>query len=586
VFINIFTILPSLAGAPRLLIAATIFLASSGAYSQAVPNAGALQNQLDLQLQRESQEPLIQPVKPEPSTPSEKKGPQIAVTQFKFEGNTLFTDQQLHQVVKPWTNRSLQISEIEDAAAAIQDFYATRNRIAKAVLPPQEIKEGVVLIKILEGKMGSVIVEPADNAGNAKPRFSMARAESYITRGVKGETYINTQAVERAMLLLNETPGVAATGAFEPGSDTGFSNFRVKMRDTPWFNGYAALSNYGSSSTGVGQAIANLNFNNISGLGDQLSLNAIQSLGSGYVVGNYSIPVGYDGWKVGVQSSYLQYKTLSSWNATTPTAGSAGTIQANTTYALQRTQTANATAKLSIENRGYNNVQTAPSITTLSSYQITATNLSVSGNWASNENGYLSYSAGYVLGNLGIRDLAQSQADQNGVGTAGSYSKWTFSLGHTQELSLLKNTTWTNSVYGQLASKNLNSSEQIYMGGAYGVRAYPNSQGGGSQGAIFSTELMHRINQNWQAGVFGDLGLVQQYVNLYSGWQGLTNANNNYQLGAAGITAKYFYKRASISASLAARIGNNPLYNSSGQQLNTDNAYKSVQAWVRGTIPF
>jgi hemolysin activation/secretion protein len=289
---------------------------------------------------------------------------------------------------------------------------------------------------------------------------------------------------------------------------------------------------------------------------------------------------------VGVQSSYLQYKTLSSWNATIPTAGSAGTIQANTTYALQRTQTANATAKLSIENRGYNNVQTAPSITTLSSYQITASTLSVSGNWASNENGYLSYSAGYVLGNLGIRDLAQSQADQNGVGTAGSYSKWTFSLSHIQELSSLKNTTWTNSVYGQLASKNLNSSEQIYMGGAYGVRAYPNSQGGGSQGAILSTELMHRINANWQLGVFGDLGLVQQYVNLYSGWQGQTNANNNYQLGDAGITARFSYGRAFISASLAARIGNNPLYNSSGQQLNVDNAYKSVQAWVRGTIPF
>lgn len=574
-------------GSPRRLIATAIFLVSSGAYSQVAPNAGALQNQLDLQLQRESQEPLVQPVKPEPTTRIEKKGPQIAVTQFKFEGNTLFTNQQLEQVVKPWTNRSLQISEIEDAAVAIQNFYALRNRIAQAVLPPQEIKEGVVLIKILEGKMGSVIVEPADSADNAKPRFSVARAQSYITYGVGGDAYINTQNIERAMLLLNETPGVAAAGAFEPGNDSGFSNFRVKTRDTPWFDGHAALSNYGSSSTGVGQAIVNLNFNNISGLGDQVILNAIQSLGSGYVMGNYSIPVGYNGWKVGVQSSYLQYKTLSSWNATTPTAGSAGTIQANTTYALQRTQSANATAKLSIENRGYNNVATSPYLYTLGSYQITASNLSISGNWASNENGYLSYSAGYVLGRLGIREPSQAQADQNGgQGTAGSYSKWTFSLSHIQELSFLKNTTWTNSVYGQLASKNLNSSEQIYMGGAYGVRAYPNSQGGGSQGAILSTELMHRINENWQAGVFGDLGFVQQYVNLYSGWQGPTKANNNYQLGDAGITARFSYGRALISASLAARIGNNPLYNSSGQQLNTDNAYKAVQAWVRGTIPF
>ncbi|QWD17541.1 ShlB/FhaC/HecB family hemolysin secretion/activation protein [Polynucleobacter paneuropaeus] len=556
---------------------------SSWVLAQAAPDAGALQNQLDLQLQRESQAPLVQPPKPE-QTPVEKKGQQIAVSRFVFEGNTLFTASQLEQVVKPWAGKSVYIGELQDAAVAVQDFYAAKGRIAQATLPPQEIKDGVVLIKILEGKMGSVIVEPVDTTGKASSRFSEDRAKAYITHGVAGEVYINTQPIERAMLLLNETPGVSAAGAFEPGSDAGLSNFRVKLSDTPWFSGQAALSNYGSASTGAAQALASLSLNNLSGIGDQVNLNAIQSQGSGYVVGNYIVPIGYDGWKVGVQSSYLQYMTVPNWTST-PSAGSAATFQANTTYALQRSQSANSTAKLSIENRSYNNVQTNP-VSTLSSYQVTASNASISGDWAMSDGSIVNYSAGYIFGNLGIRDLSQSQADQNGVGTAGPYSKWTFSLSHAQDLSFLPETTWTNSVYGQLASKNLNSSEQIYLGGAYGVRAYPTSQGGGSQGAIFSTELMRRLNENWQVGAFGDLGIVQQYVNLYNGWQGLTNANNNYQLGDAGFSAKYFYERAVVSASLAFRVGNNPLYNSSGQQLNVDNSYKTMQAWVRASIPF
>ena len=555
---------------------------SSWVLAQA-PNAGALQNQLDLQLQRESQTPLAQPPKPE-QTPSEKKGQEIAVSRFVFEGNTLFTASELDQVVKPWTGKSVYIGELQDAAVAVQDFYAAKSRIAQATLPPQEIKDGVVLIKILEGKMGSVIVEPVDTTGKTSSRFSEDRAKVYITHGVAGEVYINTKPIERAMLLLNETPGVSATGAFEPGSDTGLSNFKVKLSDTPWFSGQAAVSNYGSASTGAAQAIANLSLNNLSGIGDQVNLNAIQSQGSGYVVANYIAPIGYDGWKVGVQSSYLQYNTVPNWTST-PSAGSAATFQANTTYALQRSQSANSTAKLSIENRSYNNVQTNP-VSTLSSYQVTASNASISGDWAMSDGSIVNYSAGYIFGHLGIRDLAQSQQDQNGVGTAGSYSKWTFSLTHAQDLSFLPDTTWTNSVYGQLASKNLNSSEQIYLGGAYGVRAYPTSQGGGSQGAIFSTELMHRLNESWQVGAFGDLGIVQQYVNLYNGWQGLTNANNNYQLGDAGVSAKYFYERAVVSASLAFRVGNNPLHNSSGLQLNVDNSYKTMQAWVRASIPF
>ena len=506
------------------------------------------------------------------------------MSRFVFEGNTLFTTSQLEQVVRPWAGKSVYIGELQDAAVAIQNFYATKGRIAQATLPPQEIKDGVVLIKILEGKMGSVIVEPVDTTGKSTTRFSLERAKNYITHGVDGEIYINTKPIERAMLLLNETPGVSATGAFEPGSDAGLSNFKVKLSDTPWFSGQAALSNYGSASTGATQALASLSLNNLSGIGDQVNLNAIQSQGSSYVVGNYIAPIGYDGWKVGVQSSYLQYMTVPNWTST-PSAGSAATFQANATYAMQRSQSGNSTAKLSIENRSYNNVQTNP-VSTLSSYQVTASNASINGDIAMSDGSIVNYSAGYVFGHLGIRDLSQSQADQNGVGTAGSYSKWTFSLAHAQDLSFLPETTWTNSVYGQLASKNLNSSEQIYLGGAYGVRAYPTSQGGGSQGAVFSTELMHRINESWQVGAFGDLGIVQQYVNLYNGWQGLTNSNNNYQLGDAGVSAKYFYERAVVSASLAFRVGNNPLYNSSGQQLNVDNSYKTMQAWVRASIPF
>ena len=576
--------LPSKESLHFLMFAISV-AASSYVWSQSAPDAGALQRNLDLQLQRESQAPLVQPPKPEQAPPSENRGPQITVSGFRFEGNTLFTNKELDEVVAPWLNKVVQISELQDATAAIQEFYSLHNRIAQATLPPQEIKGGVVLIKILEGKMGSVIIEPVDISPQTTARFSLDRAKAYITHGTNGEVYINTQSTERAMLLLNETPGVSATGAFEPGNDAGLSNFKVKLADTPWFSGQAALSNYGSASTGAAQAIANLSLNNVSGLGDQVNLNAIQSEGSGYVVGSYIAPIGYEGWKVGLQSSYLQYMTLPNWNST-PSAGSAATFQANTTYALERSQSSNSTAKLSIENRAYNNVQTSPFITTLSSYELTAMNASISGDWATADGSIFNYSAGYIFGHLDIRNLAEMQQDQNGVGTAGAYSKWTFGLTYAQDLSFFGDTTWTNSIYGQFANKNLNSSEQIYMGGAYGVRAYPTSQGGGSQGAILSTELMHRLDENWQVGAFGDLGLVQQYVNLYNGWQGLTNANNQYQLGDAGLSAKYSYEKLLVSASLATRIGNNPLYNSSGQQLNVDNAYKSVQAWVRASIPF
>jgi hemolysin activation/secretion protein len=373
-----------------------------------------------------------------------------------------------------------------------------------------------------------------------------------------------------------------AGAAFEAGELPGTTDFKVNLSETPFFKGQASLSNYGASSTGVAQALAALSLNNLSGIGDQVNINAIASLGSGYVVGGYSLPVGADGLKFGVQGSYLQYQTLSSWSDT-QTKGTANSFSAYLNYALVRTATSMNNLKFNIEQRNYNNVQSS---NTISNYQINAASLGINGTFFGTDRSALSYGLTYTLGKLSINDLTQAGQDETGPGTSGTFSKLSFNLTHKQDLQILPSTSWTNSIYGQLTNKNLNSSEQIYMGGPYGVRAYPVTQGGGSQGAIFSTDLTYKIDGNWQVGPFADIGLVQQFVNPYQGWQGLTNANNVYVLGDIGLSGRFTYERLTIDASLAYRVGNNPLYTSAGQRLNADNAYRTVQGWIRASIYF
>jgi hemolysin activation/secretion protein len=555
-----------------------ISFGSSSAMAQIAPNAGALQQELDLQRQREA------PPAPAPSFGSPKKSeapsslPRITVSTFNFEGNTLLSLDKLQEIIRPWVNRPIDFDELQSATAAIENAYSAAGYLASVTVPPQQIKDGQVTIKIVEGKLGKVVVE----SEGANPRYSPERAKGFFTQSKDGKQFINTKTLERGLLLLNDVPGVSALGAFEAGSEPGTSDFRVSLKDTPLLVGQVALSDYGSTSTGAAQAVANLNFNNISGMGDQAVLNAIQSQGSGYVVAGYNIPVGSDGWKAGVQASYLQYKTVPSWSSTA-TQGSANTVSAYATYALQRSQSANTNLRFNAEDRNYNNTQSG---TTISNYQISAYSAGINGNWANSESSIINYGLTYTYGNLNINDLTQAGQDYTGPGTAGAYSKYSFNLSHFQELSVITNTTWLNSIYGQLANKNLNSSEQIYLGGPYAVRAYPIAQSPGSQGFIYSSELNHRLNANWNIGGFIDIGAVQQYVNLYPGWQGLTNANNQYTLSSTGLTAKFNYQKIIVDAALAYRIGNNPLYTYTGQQLNADNAYKKVQAWVRASIAF
>ena len=555
-----------------------ISLSLATAFAQPAPDAGALQRELQLQLERELTIPQARPSKPLRKQDLEASGEKITLAGFKYQGNSLFSSDELNVVTQPWLNKAVSFAELGEATVAIQNFYSERGRIAQATFPPQDIENGIVLIAILEGRMGKVDIRPDDGS----TRFSAVRAKDFFGDAVVGNELIDTRPLERGLMLLNEVPGVSATAAFEAGSSPGTSDFKIGLFDTPFFSGQASLSNYGSSSTGVAQAVAALALNNLTGVGDQVNFNAIQSLGSSYAVASYNRPVGANGLRAGAQATYLTYQTLSSWSDT-QTRGSANSASAFLTYALTRKPNSLSTLKFNLEQRNYNNLQAG---NTISNYQINAASLGISGSVFEGSRSALSYGLTYTLGQLTINELTQAGQDQAGPGTSGTYSKLNFNLTHKQELSALPSTSWTNSVYGQLANKNLNSSEQIYMGGPYGVRAYPLTQGGGSQGAIMTSELSYKIDSNWQVSSFFDVGFVQQYVNTYPGWQGLTNASNFYVLGDVGVSGRFTYKQMTVDAVLAYRVGNNPLYTSTGQQLNSDNTYKTVQGWLRASFYF
>jgi hemolysin activation/secretion protein len=61
---------------------------------------------------------------------------------------------------------------------------------------------------------------------------------------------------------------------------------------------------------------------------------------------------------------------------------------------------------------------------------------------------------------------------------------------------------------GQKANKNLGSSEKYSLGGASGVRAYPQGEGNGDEGWLANLELRHSWTSQLQGLVFYDLGSV------------------------------------------------------------------------------
>ena len=568
------------ASARRAIALAAGFLVLSGsAYSQVGPDAGALQQQLQREVDRDRQNVAPDNLIKKPTKPSRPKSGDktIEVSSFKVVGITLITQEQAQEALKPFTNRQLTLDQIKEAGDALTNLYAQMGRMAQAVIPPQDVVNGVITIKIIEGKVGNVIIELNKESPS---RLKSEVIQKFITNSNEPGNLIDLKGLERSLAILNETPGNEVSGELAEGDKEETTNILVNAKDTGLFAGRVDLSNYGAANTGPAQATASLSLNNPSGNGDQATLDVIGSQGSVYGQLRYGLPVGYDGWRVSAGVSALDYKSLSSYS-TTISQGTAQTYGIYSIYALERTARSTKNVIINFENKNYNNQTNGIES---SNYQLNDLSLGINGTNFIGQ-AYASWGATATLGSLSINNSNQANNDAQGAATKGTFAKLGFNGSITQPLPIDK-TNLVASIYGQLANKNLNSAEQIYMGGPYGVRAFPVAQGGGAQGAIASVEINHNLIQDLQVGVFFDAGLVQQYVSTYNNWQGQTNANNTYSLYATGLSAKYQYEKVQLSGSLAWRVGNNPLYTQSGQQLNTDNMYRSVQGWIKGTIFF
>ena len=568
------------ASARRAIALAAGFLVLSGsAYSQVGPDAGALQQQLQREVDRDRQNVAPDNLIKKPTKPSRPKSGDktIEVSSFKVVGITLITQEQAQEALKPFTNRQLTLDQIKEAGDALTNLYAQMGRMAQAVIPPQDVVNGVITIKIIEGKVGNVIIELNKESPS---RLKSEVIQKFITNSNEPGNFIDLKGLERSLAILNETPGNEVGGELTQGDKEETTNILVNAKDTGLFAGRVDLSNYGAANTGPAQATASLSLNNPSGNGDQATLDVIGSQGSVYGQLRYGLPVGYDGWRVSAGVSALDYKSLSSYS-TKISQGTAQTYGIYSIYALERTARSTKNVIINFENKNYNNQTNGIES---SNYQLNDLSLGINGTNFIGQ-AYASWGATATLGSLSINNTNQANNDAQGAATKGTFAKLGFNGSITQPLPIDK-TNLVASIYGQLANKNLNSAEQIYMGGPYGVRAYPVAQGGGTQGAIASVEINHNLIQDLQVGVFFDAGLVQQYVSTYNKWQGQTNANNTYSLYATGLSAKYQYEKVQLSGSLAWRVGNNPLYTQSGQQLNADNMYRSVQGWIKGTIFF
>jgi hemolysin activation/secretion protein len=544
----------------RITLLASAALALCMPAHAASPNvdAGSLLRQTEQELKTQKQTPAIQPRNAVPNTAVSATEATVQVRSFKFSGNNLLNTDQLDRALATYVNRALTLAQLKEAADTVTNTYREAGWTVKAYLPKQEIDGGIVTIQIVEAVFGGASLQSATPQRiNATRLLNMAEANL-----VKGKP-LHADDLDRTLLLLDDLPGISVAGHLVQGQRDGETNLAIAATDDALLTGNASLDNQGSRATGIERLSLNLNLNSPARVGDLLSLNALKTQGSDYQRLGYTLPLGYSGLRAGLHASNLNYNVITDEFASLNPHGTASTAGLYIMYPLLRSQLRNVNFALSYDDKKFDN--TSNNVTT--SYGIKVYNASLSANqldtWAG---------GGFTTANLALTSGDKS--------TESRYTKLNLSLSRLQ--SVTNSLSVYASVSAQSTNKNLDSSEKMYLGGATGVRAYPASEAGGSEGNTLTLELRQRLSHNTTLTGFYDYGRIK--ANHDNNVASPANPNG-YNLQGYGVSLAWQASSSiDIKATLAQRAGNNPAAQANGT--DGDGTKKVTRLWLSTGIAF
>lgn len=445
-----------------------------------------------------------------PTTPLHRPAPQaeaqtkdeatVRVQSITFSGNRELSTAELQPLVANLVGAEQSLSQLNAAAQRITEHYRKRGYlVARAYLPAQDITNGVVTIGIIEGRVASLKI-------NNQSRLSDAQAQAYLGQvGAAGEV-IQSQQLNRGLLLLQDTPGVGgARAALQPGASVGTSDLLVELDPAKAYAASVEADNQGGRATGQNRLGASLALNSPLGRGDLLNLRALSSGPNlSYARLAYQMPLGVSGLKLGAAYADTRYQ-LGAEFAALKAHGSASSRSVYASYPFVRRQDANLSGTLTLEDKQLLD-QTDASLSRVDK-QVKLLSLGLAGNrqdaWGGG--GQMVFELSLASGRLGM-DATSAALDATSSQSQGEFSKLSYTLTRLQSLS--EENSLLLSLNGQRANKNLNSSEKFSLGGASGVRAYPQGEGSGDQGWLFSLELRRQLTQQLQGVLFFDAGSV------------------------------------------------------------------------------
>ena len=439
--------------------------------------------------------------------------PKFYLSSISIEGNTVFPPMVLESMANKITGKEVYLEEVLDVVIDISRYFQNQGYLTSyAYLPPQEIEDGRLVIKIQESSIDEVKI-----TGNKWAKDYYLR--NLLGNQLKPGKLFNAKGIQSALRELNREDYIQGTVAISTNEETNQTELELKVKDRfPWsFD--VTWDNFGREYTGRQRASLIAGMDNLTGFGDKIYGGAILSSRSTGALAGYSIPVGPWGTKLSYDFNYSRVNLGGPYKAL----GIKGRSSSNLfqiTQPLHRSATTDVIAHV-----GFDLPSSKTDIDyfnqTLTDYKLRVFRLGVD---SLHDDKYGRWFGG-IGADIGIGGMGATKTVE-GSASRGEFYKFTAAITRVQRLPLRSIGLFR--LAGQYTANPLFPYEQMQAGGPYSVRGYQPGQLLGDYGVAGTVEIrtpipglshlpgkLKTIDDRLRFALFYDFAYVKEHKHQY-----------------------------------------------------------------------
>jgi hemolysin activation/secretion protein len=215
----------------------------------------------------------------QPAINIEDASTSATVKKIRVKGYTIFSDREIEKIINPYQGKKLDFCQLRNITEAITNLYVSKGYITSgAFLPKQEIVEGVINIRVVEGKLEDLNITGLKHLQESYVRsfISSAQKLSKLNTDSQSGSFsnqsppLNIKNIESELDLLKRDPSIKNIKAeLVKGTEPNLSVLLIEIEETSPYDAQLSFDNYRSPSVGEFQGTIEAGYRNFIGVSDR-----------------------------------------------------------------------------------------------------------------------------------------------------------------------------------------------------------------------------------------------------------------------------------------------------------------------------